>query len=174
MIYHFRIVSAEVDNFFFNIAIRSTQTFYDLHSCIQDTVNYDSSQLASFFLTNDSWEKQKQITLLDMAVDEDRPLVMDRTILGDYIKEEKQRLLYIFDFFSERGFFMVLEKITEDENGHFPRCTESRGEAPEQIKMTSTKVKSIFEEEEELDEGYDDEDTDLDNIENIDDFEELK
>lgn len=160
MIFKFRLLSSEIDNFFCDIAIKSSQTFYHLHECIQDTVDYDNSQLASFFLTDENWEKEMQITLLDMNDPENKTLVMDRTRIGDHIKQLKQKMLYVFDFFSERSFFVELVEILEDTPGHFPKCVASGGEPPEQIKFGSSKA-NIFDEE--VEEDYDDDfDDDMD------------
>jgi hypothetical protein len=69
MIFNFRIVTDEVDNFRREIQIDADATFLDLRNAIFDSVGYNKAQLCSFFLCDDSWEKEREITLEDMGFD---------------------------------------------------------------------------------------------------------
>ena len=66
MIYLFRIISDEDQDFFRDLVIDGSDTFLDFHRALQENLGYDPSQLASFFITNEMWEKQQEITLIDM------------------------------------------------------------------------------------------------------------
>ena len=66
MIYKFRIVSDEVDNFKLEIAIDSDDTFLRLRNAILDAVGYTKDQFDSFFICGDDWTKEKEITLTEM------------------------------------------------------------------------------------------------------------
>lgn len=47
--------------------------------------------MCSFFLCDDSWEKEKEITLEDMGTDSDEDTyLMDECILSDYLDDEGQ------------------------------------------------------------------------------------
>ena len=50
MIFNFRIVSDEADNFKREIQIDADATFLDLRNAICDSVGYDKGQFFSFFL----------------------------------------------------------------------------------------------------------------------------
>ena len=50
MVYNFRIVSDEVDNFKREIKIDADATFLDLKNAICESVDYDKNQLSSFFI----------------------------------------------------------------------------------------------------------------------------
>lgn len=113
MIYFFRAISNESDDFLFDIAINSDAKFVDLHHFIQQQLNFDPAQMTSFFLTDEDWQKEKEITLIDMMLDDDSAAVMDKVSLGELLNEPKQRLLYAFDLFAERVLFMELTDITE-------------------------------------------------------------
>jgi hypothetical protein len=146
MIYKFRIRSDENKKFLMEIEIRPDQTFYALHEIIQHEAEYDNSQLASFYLVNDRWEKQKEITLLDMSQGSNPDiLVMDQIKLSKYLTKEKQKLMYVFDFFSERGFYIELSEIL-DSSSHrkFPVCTVFQGDAPPQIRIGGKNKKPLF------------------------------
>ena len=63
MIYKFRIVSDEVDNFRREIQIDAESTFLDFKNAICESVGFDKNQMSSFFICDNSWEKEKEITM---------------------------------------------------------------------------------------------------------------
>lgn len=140
MIYKFRIISDEIKEFAREMLIQDSSTFLDFHHCLQENLVYDPKQLASFFITNQSWEKKVQITLIDMMDEEsENVLIMENEKLGNHITKQGDRLLYIFDFFSERSFFIELtEVINIPDKNTAPKIIFSHGEAPEQINLGLT------------------------------------
>lgn len=182
MVYKFRIITDENDKFSMDIEIKSTQTFFDFHTAIQDEAEWDNSQLASFFLCNNLGEKGQEFSLLDMSDGENNDtLVMEKAIIGEHVKNVKENLIYVFDFFNERFFLIELVEIkVEAANKFYPLCSNFVGDIPPQIKLSKTKVsKSLFaneyEEDDELDADFDDDELDADfekGIDDIDFFEE--
>ena len=61
MVYKFRIISDEVDDFLREIKIDSDASFYDLHEAILKCTNYKNDQMTSFFICDDDWEKASKI-----------------------------------------------------------------------------------------------------------------
>lgn len=134
MIYKFLILSDEVDNFAREISIDSEATFLELHDAILDSVNYTKDQITSFFICDEDWEKETEITLVEMDTSSDiDSWVMERTLLNELLEEEKQRMLFVFDNMTERSFFMELREIIPGKNLEKPVCTKSAGQAPPQI-----------------------------------------
>ena len=112
MVYNFLILSDEADNFVREISIDSDATFLDLQNAILDSVNYSNDQMTSFFLCDDDWEKKTEITLVEMDSDpEYDSWIMSETQLGELLEDEKQKLLFVFDYMTERAFFMELRNI---------------------------------------------------------------
>jgi hypothetical protein len=137
MIYLFRIISDEDQEFLRDVVIGGSDTFLDFHQTLQKNLGYDPSQLASFFITDEMWEKQQEITLIDMKQDTGiETRTMDQVTIDEYIHEINQRLIYVFDFFSERAFFMELIEMSDQTS---PRDTpfigHSRGDAPSQLAL---------------------------------------
>ena len=54
MVFNFRIVSDEVDNFRREIQIDADATFLDFKNAICDSVNFGKNQMCSFFLFSSS------------------------------------------------------------------------------------------------------------------------
>lgn len=134
MIYNFRIVSDEADNFRREISIDADNTFLQLRNAICDSVGYDKGQMNSFFLCDDNWEKEREITLEDMGTDSDQEIfLMDETPLIDLIEEKGQRMIFVFDYLTDRCFFMELKKIEPQKDLDEPVCTLSQGTPPPQF-----------------------------------------
>jgi hypothetical protein len=149
MVFKFRLLSHEIKDFVRDIEIRANQTFYDFHKAIQDDLNYDSSQIASFFLTDQLWEKKQEFILFDMSdLPNNTTLAMDRARLRDFIKDPKQRLIYIFDIFNERGLFIeLMDTQNELKYSDYPSVVFSKGPSPQQILFGNRDFGSIIEED---------------------------
>lgn len=135
MVYRFKLVSDEVSNFSREIEIDSENTFLQLRNAILESVNFTKDELDSFFLCNDEWEREDEITLEDMgssASDQDLWL-MENTPLEELIEDEGQKLVFVFDYITERSFFMELKEILPSRRLIEPICTIKRGKAPAQF-----------------------------------------
>jgi hypothetical protein len=162
-VYKFRLLSHEIKDFVRDIEIKAGQTFFDFHMAIQDDLNFDSSQIASFFLTNQLWEKEKEFILFDLSdVPNSNMIAMDRARLRDYVKDAKQRLIYIFDIFNERGLFIELvETLEEDRYSNYPAVVFSKGQSPQQIVFGTRDLGAVIEEDNAVvsfDDDYDEDD----------------
>jgi len=135
VVYKLRILSDEIDGFIRDVEILGNQTFFDLHNLIQEDLNWDSSQMASFFISNSEWEKLREVTLFEMDIeDETDSVVMDVATMEEFLKDEKQRLLYIYDLFSERLLFIeLIDKHPVIESKKYPYVANRIGEGPEQL-----------------------------------------
>jgi hypothetical protein len=138
-----------------------------LHNFIQKDLNFDTHQLASFFLTDDLWSKGLELTLIDMENDAGPAAIpMDSVKMSDLLKQKKERLLYVFDIFSDRCFFIELTDIIQPAADEiYPRCAVSVGEAPRQLIIEDIAVEDIF-----SDDTFDEILNDIDFIDNNSDY----
>lgn len=165
MVYRFTIISDEVDNFRREIQIDSDATFLELHNAILKSAGYPNDQMTSFFICDDNWEKETEITLEDMGTSSDMDSwIMEETSLSELLEDEKQHLLYIFDPLADRAFFMELSEIITGKSLDEAVCTRSIGDAPQHVldfdqlmatQVAATTVDDVF---------GDDEDFDLDEL----------
>jgi len=133
MIFKFVILSDEVDDFRRDITIDSDATFFELHKAILDSVDYTKDQMASFFICDEDWMKETEITLMEMDTSsEEDSFVMDSTKLSDLLSEEKQKLLYVFEYLTERSFFMELREIITGKSQLNTECVYRNGNPPAQ------------------------------------------
>ncbi len=133
MVFNFRLVSDEIPNFRRDIEIDADASFLDFKNAICDSVNFDKNQICSFFICADNWEKEKEITMMDMGSDSDQDVyLMEDSILSDLIEDEGQRLIFTFDYMTDRSLFIEMKEIITRKNLKDPVCTLSRGDAPAQ------------------------------------------
>lgn len=156
MVYRFTIISDEIDNFRREIQIDSDATFLDFHHAILESVGFPNDQMTSFFICDNNWEKETEITLEDMETSSDTDSwIMEETPLNELLEDEKQHLLYIFDPLADRAFFIELSEIITGKSLASAICSKQTGEAPQQVldfdQLMATQVVSAN-----LDDSFDD------------------
>lgn len=134
MIFKFLILSDEAERFKREIKIDADQTFLDFYHALIECTGFSEKEMASFFLCDDKWRKKEEITLVEMDTysDEDS-LTMDGCVLSDYLEDEKQKVIFVFDYLTERALFIELSEVIPGKNLKKAVCTLSEGEAPKQI-----------------------------------------
>ena len=133
MVYKFIILSDEADDFRRDILIDSDATFFELHEVILDSVGYAKDQMTSFFICNEDWNKEKEITLVEMDTNsEEDNYIMDSTRLSDLLEEERQKILYVYEYLTDRSFFMELREIITGKLQPRAECVFREGTAPPQ------------------------------------------
>lgn len=135
MIYKFRMISGEDKAFLRDFEVNAEDTFLTFHNAIQENLGFDPGQLASFFLADENWNKGMELTLIDMQNDTDMAAIpMEKIKICELIKNRRERLLYVYDIFTDRSLFIELIDITEPKAGvNYPLCTASVGEPPVQL-----------------------------------------
>lgn len=134
MVYKFRIISDEADDFLREIKIDAEASFYDFHEAILKSTGYKDDQMTSFFICDDDWEKETEITLEDMGSgsSEEDTFVMKDTKLNELLEDEKQKLIYVFDPLTERVFFIELSEIITGKDLQHATCSRKEGNPPKQ------------------------------------------
>lgn len=136
-VYKFKISFEDYDDIFRVIEIKSTQTFFDFHKAILESIAFDTKQMASFYMSNDSWKKFQEVTLEDMTdgEDADKKLpIMSKSILADFIADPHQKMVYIYDFIELWTLHIELIgiEIKEKAGVKYPLCSKTVGLAPKQ------------------------------------------
>jgi hypothetical protein len=131
MVYKFVILSDEDESFVREFEFLDSHTLLDFHNILQEELEFDKSQMASFYLATDNWEKEEEFTLFDMGAGSS---TMEVAVLEDIIFKKNQKLLYVFDFFNERGLFVEYTGESEEiDDREYPSCTNSKGIPPKQV-----------------------------------------
>lgn len=160
MIYKFLIGSEEAENFKLEIAIDSSDTFLRLRNTILDAAGYDKNQMDSFVICDEDWNKEKEVTYYDMDTDSDEDIwIMEDTPLDELLEDEGQKMKFVFDYMTDRYFFMILKETVPGKSLHDPLCQRKEGKAPQETMAADylTDAKPVKIEEpsiEELDEEF--------------------
>jgi hypothetical protein len=134
-IYKFRVLLDTEQEVFRDIEIRPESTFEHLHRAIQDAFGFSGKEMASFYLSNDEWERGREIPLMDMNYGEDDEALyaMSEIKIGELIRKSGQKLIYIYDFLRMWGFFVEMVEISPMDSAHtYPRVAMSLGDAPDE------------------------------------------
>lgn len=131
MVYRFVVLTDEDETFVREFEFLDSHTLLDFHNTIQEELEFDKSQIASFYMATETWEKEEEFTLFDMGAGSS---TMENAVLEDVIFRKNQKLLYVFDFFNDRALFVeYVGETKEDENMEYPVCTNSKGLPPKQV-----------------------------------------
>jgi hypothetical protein len=167
MVLYIRLLSHDAEDFVMELAVDSTAAFMALHLFIQNSLGYDPSNMASFVITDNDWNRLKEISLMKMNEEDEGVELMADTRIGDLLSDVKQRALYVFDFFSERAFFIEVFDIKPGELKE-PMLIKLEGKIPSQINIDDNLVDDDLDDildDDEFGEGFEDiDDIDPDSI----------
>ena len=131
----FRIYFEDDDSIYRDVAIRHTQTFFELHEAILRAYEFDNKHKATFFRSNDHWQKGREISLEVYEKDyKAAPLLMKDTTVGNEIKNPGQKFIYNYDFNKNWSFMVELINVSKEENAKlsYPATIRTEGIAPSQ------------------------------------------
>ena len=131
----FRIYFEDDDSIYRDVAIRHTQSFFELHQAILKAYEFDNKHKATFFRSNDHWQRGREISL--EVYDKDykaAPLLMKDTSVGSEIKNPGQKFIYNYDFNKNWSFMVELINVSKEENAKlsYPATIRTEGIAPSQ------------------------------------------
>jgi len=131
----FRIYFEEDDSIYRDVAIKHTQTFLQLHQVILKSYEFDSKHQATFYRSNDNWQRGREISLAqyDKAYKVE-PLLMENTVIGTEIKDPNQKFIFQYDFVKNWSFLVELISVSKEESSKidYPAVIKSEGIAPSQ------------------------------------------
>lgn len=131
----FTLFSTEVEDFVLELMIDANKTFADLQALILKACNYQEYMGHRFYLCNEDWRPKTRILQEDdgtVDTDEDL-LLMDETVLGDYLEDEGQHLAYRFDPDNKRMFLIELSETIFGNRLPEGKVNRRHGQAPDQI-----------------------------------------
>ncbi len=134
-ILRFRIYWEDDDSVYRDVAIRHTQNFSELHLAILKAYEFDSKHKATFYRSNDNWQRGREISLekYDKQYKAD-PLIMADTVISTEIKNPNQKFIYEYDFNKVWHFLVELIQVDKEENKKltYPCTIRTEGIAPSQ------------------------------------------
>jgi len=151
LVYRFRLISEDHDNFIRDFDILPGQTFLDFHAIILESTELTHCDRASFFMTDKKYKKDKEITLKSekrqiRQYDEDLDEMVTLTVVSPLMKKSKlktfiedphQKMIYEFHGKEFYSFHIELFKIIQADNTwSYPQCVKRTGELPKKVEFT--------------------------------------
>ena len=174
-ILRFRIYWEDDDSVYRDVAIKHTQSFFDLHSAILKSFEFDSMHKATFYRSNDNWLRGREISLEKYDKEyKAEPLIMADTLIGTEISNPNQKFIYEYDFNKFWHFMVELITVDKTENNKlvYPCCVRTEGIAPSQYGTKGLVDSRLAEMEEKYDlrpdalaDGFSEQDEDGDSVE---------
>jgi Fe-S-cluster formation regulator IscX/YfhJ len=131
----FRVYFEEDDSVYRDVAVRHTQHFLQLHQVILKAYEFDNKHQATFYRSNDHWQRGREISLdkYDKPYKVD-PLLMETTTVGSEIRDPNQKFIYVYDFVKNWSFLVELISVSKEEGAKldYPAVVKSEGIAPSQ------------------------------------------
>jgi hypothetical protein len=149
-----RVYWEDDDSIYRDIAVKHTQSFYDLHTAVLKAYEFDNKHKATFYRSNDNWQRGREISLDKYDKEyKAEPLIMETTLMGAEIKDPNQKFVYVYDFNKNWTFLVELINVDKEENKKlsYPCCIRTEGIAPSQYGTKGLVDKRLAEVEEKYD-----------------------
>ena len=153
----------------------ATQSFFDLHTAILKSFEFDSMHKATFYRSNDNWLRGREISLEKYDKEyKAQPLIMADTLIGTEISNPNQKFIYEYDINKFWHFMVELITVDKAENNKltYPCCIRTEGIAPSQYGTKGLVDSRLAEMEEKYDlrpdalaDGFSEQDEDGDSVE---------
>jgi hypothetical protein len=131
----FRVYFEEDDSVYRDIVVKHTQHFLQRHQVILKAYEFDSKHQATFYRSNDHWQRGREISLEKYDKQyKAEPLIMATTTIGSEIKDPNQKFVFVYDFVKNWSFLVELINVSKEENGKldYPALVKSEGIGPSQ------------------------------------------
>jgi hypothetical protein len=167
------------EEIFRDILISDTDNFESFYKAIISAFRFQGLEMASFYVSNDSWDKGHEINLMDMTYGDDDmdglPNIMKDAIIKDFLEEPDQKFILVYDFM--RMWIFLIELIAYDKEGpEVPQLLLAIGMAPPEDSKPAENDQLFMgdlPDEDEDDLGFNDFDDDIsdDDYSSFDDYE---
>ena len=157
-LFRFRVYWEDDDQIYRDIELLNGQSFLQFHETITKAFEFDGKHPASFFESNDRWERGRAFSSEVTVNKKDAPaLSMVKTPVSALITNPGQKFVYEYDPVKKWTFLIELIGISKDENPKktYPLCVRKEGIAPTQYNLKGMPGEKMVEVEEQYDLGAD-------------------
>lgn len=157
-ILRFRAYWEEDDQVYRDIEIKPSQSFHDLHKAIMQAYEFDGKHTASFWESNEKWEKGLELNSEVLVNKKGAPaLSMSRTPVSALTSTPDHKFVYEYDPAKKWTFMVELIGVAPDENPRvtYPHVFRKEGVGPAQYGVKGVNLDKLLEIEEKYDLGAD-------------------
>lgn len=158
----FRVLldSNQKEEVFCDILLSLDDNFEAFFNSIIKAYGFKGDQMASFYASNENWDKGEEVSLMDVSFGEEgEQKIMASTNLRELVEEPHQKFILVYDFL--KMWIFLIECIgVHEETPNAPKIVLSVGEKPNEDSKEldeEFQMPADTEEQEEKDEfGFDD------------------
>jgi hypothetical protein len=157
-LFRFRVYWEEDDQVYRDIELQTGQTFLAFHQAIVKAYDFDGKHAASFYESNDRWERGREFNSEVLTNKKDAPaLSMIKTPVSALVTNPSQKFVYEYDPAKKWSFLVELIGISKEEDPRktYPLTVRKEGIAPSQYGVKGFGHESLIEVEEKYDLGAD-------------------
>ena len=133
----FRVYWEEDDAIYRDVLVKHTQNFQDLHTIILKAFEFDQKHDATFYRSNDTWQRGREISkeVYDRPY-KVPPLLMAETAISTEIIDTNQHFIYEYDFVKSWSFLIQLIQVVKNADAdmtlEYPLVSRIEGVGPMQ------------------------------------------
>ena len=133
----FRVSWEEDDAIYRDVLVKHTQNFQDLHLIILKAFEFDQKHDATFYRSNDIWQRGREISkeVYDRPY-KVPPLLMAETTISTEIIDTNQHFIYEYDFVKSWSFLIQLIQVVKNADAdmtlEYPLVSRIEGVGPMQ------------------------------------------
>lgn len=150
----FRAYWEEDDQVYRDIEIKPAQSFLDLHKAIVQAYEFDGKHAASFWESNEKWERGRELNSEVLVNKRDAPaLSMSRTPVSALTSTPDHKFVYEYDPKKKWTFLVELIGVSQDEDpkATYPNVFRKEGVGPAQYGVKGVNLDKLLEVEEKYD-----------------------
>ena len=103
------------EEIFHDILISDEEDFETFFQTIIKSFEFKGDQMASFYVSNETWDKGEEISLLDLSEGEESQVqIMKDTKVRDHLSDPDQKFILVYDFLKMWIFLIELIGVQED------------------------------------------------------------
>jgi hypothetical protein len=131
----FRVIIDIEEDVFRDILIGRNAPLEDLHRGILAAFDFGEGEMASFFQSDEDWNRGREVPLMDMGMDDTgTPYPSMRTVpVEEMVGGMNDRMVYVYDFLRMWCFYVEVMALEEGATPEYPLLAHEFGVAPDQF-----------------------------------------
>lgn len=133
-IFRFRVIINTEEDVFRDIEIATDDSFESLHKAILSAFDFEEGEMASFYMSDDTWSQGEEVTLMEMNEGgRSKTKSMAAVALDSMVVKPDDKMVYVYDFLRMWSFYVELVEVKKAAPSTiYPRVALVFGDAPDQ------------------------------------------
>jgi hypothetical protein len=128
-VFKIRVVADTEEDIFIDIKAVKECKLITIHNLLIKAFDLDNKEMASFYFSNNNWDKGEEITLFNMSIEEEEQVTksMEDTALESLYENGIVKLLYLHDFLNLNIFYLEFLESDHSNMNEIAKITHQLG-----------------------------------------------